>query len=76
MLDLGAEQREKKPIHADHSVNSCELEVFVVLFLFLTALSGRKYQRNLTSVFQHLSVHWSLYNLLKLFMFPLTGTSP
>ena len=52
MLDWGAKQRENKPIHADHSDNSCE--VFAVLFLFLTALWGRKYQRNLASVFQPL----------------------
>ena len=52
MLDWGAKQRENKPIHADHSDNSCQ--VFGVLFLFLTALSGRKYQRNLGSVFQPL----------------------
>ena len=74
MLDWGAKQRENKPIHADQSDNS--RDVFAVLFLFLTALSARKYQRNLASVFQPLSVHWSLYNLLKLFMVPLTGTSP
>ena len=52
LLNWGAKQRENKPIHADHSDNSCE--VFAVLFLFLTALSGRKYQRNLASVFQPL----------------------
>ena len=52
MLDWEAKQRENKPIHADHSDNSCE--AFAVLSFFLTALSGRKYQRNLAIVFQPL----------------------
>ena len=54
MLAWGAKHRENKPIQADHSDNSCYRYLFAVLFLFLTALSGRKYKRNLGSVFQPL----------------------
>ena len=84
MLDWGAKQRKNKSVHADNSDNSCE--VFAVLFLFFTVLSGRKYQRSLASVFQPLrgalfqnegeKVECSLYNRWKLFIFPLTGTLP
>ena len=58
MLDWGAKQLENKPIHADHSDNSCQVFagffLFCYLFLFLTALSGKKHQRKLGSVFQPL----------------------